>query len=110
MLRGNSSSSIWNSTSANNRTPKSASKKTAGSLFDLQSDYSSPSRHHNYDPLKGLLDCEYPFRLSMYETPPFEEISLEDFESFALHRLYCKYVITIIDFIYLYVVCSIENG
>ena len=32
-------------------------------------------------------DQDYPFRLSFYEIPPTAEISLEDFEKWAIDRL-----------------------
>jgi DNA primase large subunit len=32
-------------------------------------------------------DQDYPFRLNFYEIPPIAEISLEDFEKWAIDRL-----------------------
>lgn len=36
----------------------------------------------------------YPHRLNFYELPPTSEISLEDFEKWAIHRLRSKYIHT----------------
>lgn len=35
---------------------------------------------------------DYPHRLNFYEIPPTSEISLEDFEEWAIHRLRSKYI------------------
>lgn len=42
---------------------------------------------------------DYPHRLSFYDTPPTQEISLEEFETWAIDRLRSKSIILPIDHI-----------
>ena len=36
---------------------------------------------------RGGVPSQYPYRLSFYDRPPFEEITIEQFEEWALDRL-----------------------
>lgn len=50
-------------------------------------DVSGASAQVAHHPSRGMGSVQYPFRLNMYSVPPVEDITVEEFEGWALDRL-----------------------